>query len=212
MARITFENPTAYALDIEVSSGAAGGWTSAGSVRQKSTADAIAGQMRDAGLKVTRKVIPAATFWNDWTKYPFSCTEWLGRPLGVQVLALAKHGAQAGTAATMYDASEQRECRDQRARAGLLHGAASFCHLGGNFCRCGLHGWQAQPFAGEVYLDGQQVHVVPNHVCPVVNLADELVVHGDRVEAMKLNCPTGQTCLQKEAPVNVRSTARAAPK
>jgi peptide/nickel transport system substrate-binding protein len=56
---------------------------------QKSTADAIAGQMRDAGLKVARKVIPAATFWNDWTKYPFSCTEWLGRPLGVQVLALA---------------------------------------------------------------------------------------------------------------------------
>jgi peptide/nickel transport system substrate-binding protein len=56
---------------------------------QKSTADAIAGQMRDAGLKVNRKVIPAATFWNDWTKYPFSCTEWLRRPLGVQVLALA---------------------------------------------------------------------------------------------------------------------------
>ena len=48
---------------------------------QKSTADAIAGQIRDAGLKVSRKVIPAATFWNDWTKYPFSCTEWLGRPL-----------------------------------------------------------------------------------------------------------------------------------
>src|SRR5215468_80577 len=56
---------------------------------QKSTADAIAGQMRDSGLKVARKVIPAATFWNDWNKYPFSCTEWLGRPLGVQVLALA---------------------------------------------------------------------------------------------------------------------------
>ncbi|MEZ5829627.1 MAG: ABC transporter substrate-binding protein [Dongiaceae bacterium] len=56
---------------------------------QKATADAIAGQMRDGGVKVTRKVIPAATFWNDWNKYPFSCTEWLGRPLGVQVLALA---------------------------------------------------------------------------------------------------------------------------
>ena len=39
VARITFENPTAYALDIEVSSGSAGGWTSAGSVRQKSTAE-----------------------------------------------------------------------------------------------------------------------------------------------------------------------------
>ena len=41
-----------------------------------------------------RTVLPAATFWNDWNKYPFSCTEWLGRPLGVQVLALAyKSGA-----------------------------------------------------------------------------------------------------------------------
>ena len=56
---------------------------------QKSTADAIAAQIREAGLKVKRTVLPAATFWNDWNKYPFSCTEWLGRPLGVQVLALA---------------------------------------------------------------------------------------------------------------------------
>jgi len=56
---------------------------------QKSTADAIAAQMRDGGLKVKRTVLPASTFWNDWNKYPFSCTEWLGRPLGVQVLALA---------------------------------------------------------------------------------------------------------------------------
>jgi len=75
---------------------------------QKSTADAIAGQMRDAGLKVTRKVIPAATFWNDWNKYPFSCTEWLGRPLGVQVLGLAyKSGVawnESGYADPKFDA------------------------------------------------------------------------------------------------------------
>lgn len=56
---------------------------------QKSSADAIAAQMREAGLNVKRTVLPASTFWNDWNKYPFSCTEWLGRPLGVQVLALA---------------------------------------------------------------------------------------------------------------------------
>jgi hypothetical protein len=37
--RITFENPTDYALDIEVTAGPGRGWTSAGSVRQKSTAD-----------------------------------------------------------------------------------------------------------------------------------------------------------------------------
>jgi hypothetical protein len=39
IARITFENPTPYALDVEVGSGTAGGWTSAGSVRQQSTAE-----------------------------------------------------------------------------------------------------------------------------------------------------------------------------
>ena len=39
VARITFENPTAYALDIEVSPGTGTGWTSAGSVRQESTTD-----------------------------------------------------------------------------------------------------------------------------------------------------------------------------
>ncbi|MCR4265050.1 ABC transporter substrate-binding protein [Nitratireductor sp. ZSWI3] len=53
------------------------------------TADAIAAQMREAGLSVKRTVLPASTFWNDWNKFPFSCTEWLGRPLGVQVLSLA---------------------------------------------------------------------------------------------------------------------------
>ena len=39
VARITFENPTVYALDIEVSPGTDTGWTSAGWVRQQSTAE-----------------------------------------------------------------------------------------------------------------------------------------------------------------------------
>jgi len=39
VARITFDNPTAYALDIEVSPGTDNGWTSAGSVGQQATAD-----------------------------------------------------------------------------------------------------------------------------------------------------------------------------
>ena len=29
---------------------------------------------------------------------------------------------------------------------------------------------------------GQQVRIVPNHVCVVVNLVDELVVHGEGIE------------------------------
>lgn len=57
--------------------------------------DAIAAQMREAGFKVKRTVLPGATFWNDWTKYPFSMTDWNMRPLGVQVLALAYRTGEA---------------------------------------------------------------------------------------------------------------------
>lgn len=56
---------------------------------QAASCDAVADQMRSAGLKVKRTMIPGATFWNDWNKYPFSASEWSGRPLGVQVYMLA---------------------------------------------------------------------------------------------------------------------------
>lgn len=56
---------------------------------QAATCDAVAAQCRDAGIKVKRTILPGSTFWNDWTKYPWSATEWNMRPLGVQVLALA---------------------------------------------------------------------------------------------------------------------------
>lgn len=56
---------------------------------RRDTSDVIAAQLRDAGIKVRRTVIPGNTFWNDWDKYPFSATDWAQRPLGVQVLALA---------------------------------------------------------------------------------------------------------------------------
>ncbi len=62
---------------------------------RRNTTDAVAAQMRDAGLNVKRTVIPGSTFWNDWTKYPFSSTNWNGRPLGVQVLALAYKSGEA---------------------------------------------------------------------------------------------------------------------
>ncbi len=62
---------------------------------RRNTTDVIAAQMRDAGLKVKRTVIPGATFWNDWTKYPASTTNWNPRPLGVQVLALAYRSGEA---------------------------------------------------------------------------------------------------------------------
>jgi peptide/nickel transport system substrate-binding protein len=53
------------------------------------TTDAIGAQLREAGFNMRRKVIAGNTFWNAWTSYPFSTTSWGGRPLGVQVLALA---------------------------------------------------------------------------------------------------------------------------
>ena len=56
---------------------------------QAATCDAVAAQIRDAGINIKRTTLPGSTFWNDWTKYPFSATEWNMRPLGVQVLALA---------------------------------------------------------------------------------------------------------------------------
>ena len=55
----------------------------------KNSANSIAAQLREAGFKVKRTVLPGSTFWNDWTKYPFSMTNWNMRPLGVQVIALA---------------------------------------------------------------------------------------------------------------------------
>ncbi|PZO80609.1 MAG: diguanylate cyclase [Mesorhizobium amorphae] len=62
---------------------------------QKNTGDAIAAQLREAGIKVKRTVLPGSTFWNDWTKYPYSMTIWYMRPLGVQILALGYRTGEA---------------------------------------------------------------------------------------------------------------------
>ena len=62
---------------------------------QKNTGDAIAAQLREAGIKVKRTVLPGSTFWNDWTKYPYSMTIWYMRPLAVQVLALGYRTGEA---------------------------------------------------------------------------------------------------------------------
>ncbi len=70
---------------------------------RRDTTDIIAAQMRDAGINVKRTIIPGATFWNDWTKYPFSTTNWNGRPLGVQVLALAYRTGEAWNEAGYSD-------------------------------------------------------------------------------------------------------------
>lgn len=78
---------------------------------RRDTCDAIAAQLRDAGIKVRRTVLPGNTFWNEWAKYPFSATDWAQRPLGVQVLALAYRSGEAwnesGFANTEFDTALQ---------------------------------------------------------------------------------------------------------
>jgi len=56
---------------------------------RRNTTDAVAAQLRDAGFNVERTVIPGSTFWNDWTTYPFSSTNWNHRELGVIIYNLA---------------------------------------------------------------------------------------------------------------------------
>jgi peptide/nickel transport system substrate-binding protein len=62
---------------------------------RRNTTDAVAAQLREAGIKVKRTILPGSTFWNDWVKFPFSSTNWNQRPLGVQVLALAYRSGEA---------------------------------------------------------------------------------------------------------------------
>lgn len=62
---------------------------------ERATADATASMMRDAGLNVERTVLPGSTYWADWDKFPLSGTGWSGRPLGVQILALAYRSGEA---------------------------------------------------------------------------------------------------------------------
>ena len=56
---------------------------------RKESSDAAAQQMRDAGFKVKRTVMPESAFWTDWTKHPLATTNWNARPLGIQTYTLA---------------------------------------------------------------------------------------------------------------------------
>ena len=93
---------------------------------RKDTTDAVAAQLRDAGIKVKRTILPGSTFWNDWTKYPFSCTNWNHRPLGVQIWALAYRSGEAwnefGWSNTDFDAilAEALATPDLEARRALM--------------------------------------------------------------------------------------------
>lgn len=55
----------------------------------RNTCDAVAAQLRDAGVKVRRVILPTPAFWQDWRRFPFSATEWISRPLAAQTYVLA---------------------------------------------------------------------------------------------------------------------------
>jgi len=84
---------------------------------RRNSTDAIAAQLRDAGIKVKRTIIPGSSFWNDWTKYPFSTTNWNMRPLGVQVLALAYRTGEAWNEAGYSNPEFDRKLADAMAVA-----------------------------------------------------------------------------------------------
>jgi peptide/nickel transport system substrate-binding protein len=92
----------------------------------RNTCDAVAAQLRDAGIPVRRTILPGATFWNDWTKYPFSSTNWNHRPLGVQIWSLAYRSGEAwnefGWSNAEFDAilSEALSIADADARRELM--------------------------------------------------------------------------------------------
>lgn len=56
---------------------------------EAASTDAVAAQLRDAGMNVKRSVQPGATFWEGWQKFPFSSTTWNHRPLAVMNMSLA---------------------------------------------------------------------------------------------------------------------------
>ncbi len=62
---------------------------------RRNTADAVAAQLRDAGIPVKRTNLPSEMMQENWNTFPFSTTNWNHRPLGVQVLALAYRSGEA---------------------------------------------------------------------------------------------------------------------
>jgi len=126
---------------------------------RRTATDAVGAQIRDAGIKLKRTVIPGATFWNNWTKYPYSSTSWNGRPLGVQVYALAYRCGEAWNESAYcnpeFDAAldaamgtadpDERKVKMEKAERILLESgiiiqpfwSSLYCHY-----RPGVHGFE----------------------------------------------------------------------
>ncbi len=53
------------------------------------TAQVLAEQFKDVGIKINIKSLPSAQYWEVWTDAPFSLTAWGHRPLAIMTLGLA---------------------------------------------------------------------------------------------------------------------------
>ena len=71
---------------------------------RRDATDAVGEELRSAGIKVKRTIIPGSSFWNNWTQYPYSTTSWNMRPLGVQIYALAYRSGEAWNETAFSDA------------------------------------------------------------------------------------------------------------
>ncbi|WP_343563208.1 ABC transporter substrate-binding protein [Kiloniella sp. b19] len=106
---------------------------------RKNTADAVAAQLREAGIKVKRTVLPTSTFWNNWAKYPYSITNWNGRPLGVQIYALAYRTGEAwnetGHTNPEFDKKLEQalSIADADTRRGLMKDMSAILREAGHF-------------------------------------------------------------------------------
>lgn len=72
---------------------------------RRNSCDAVAAQLRDAGINATRTVLGGHEFWANWKDYPFSGTNWNMRPLAVQTYAL---GYRSGSAWNETAFSDER--------------------------------------------------------------------------------------------------------
>lgn len=92
----------------------------------RNTCDAVAAQLRDAGMKVRRVILPTPAFWQDWRVFPFSATEWISRPLAAQTYVLAYRSTapwnETGFADPRFDALLDRSLAliDPEARRPLM--------------------------------------------------------------------------------------------
>ena len=79
LAEAGFANGIELAIDVGNTDGP---W-------HQTAAEAMRDQMKEAGITLKINVMPAAKYWEIWTKTPFGITAWTHRPLGTMAMSLA---------------------------------------------------------------------------------------------------------------------------